>query len=141
MTGGISTGLSDDISRSVEVLKEDGSPWCSLPDLPDSRMDHTQSGLITCGGYSNSDSCLIFESGQWRRAWSLRVDRLYHTAWHTNDTVILLGGTYQGFTTESLQFNGETLEAFTLNYDTESVFVLLPFLEMISFHVKVCLCD
>ena len=30
--------------RSVEVLQEDGSPWCSLPDLPGPRRDHSQSG-------------------------------------------------------------------------------------------------
>ena len=126
MTGGITTptrGLADDISRSVQVLREDGSPLCSLPDLPDSRMDHTQSGLITCGGYSSSRQCLKFESGQWRQAWSLRADRLYHNAWHTNTSVILLGGTYMGRTSESLQYNGESPEFFPLHYDTESVFV------------------
>ena len=126
VTGGITTptrGLADDISRSVQVLREDGSPLCSLPDLPDPRMDHTQSGLITCGGYSSSRQCLKFESGQWRQAWSLRADRLYHNAWHTNTSVILLGGTYMGRTSESLQYNGESLEFFPLHYDTESVFV------------------
>ena len=128
VTGGITSptrGVADDISRSAQVLREDGSLLCSLPDLPDSRVDHTQSGLITCGGYSSTKSCLMFESGQWRQAWSLMAARLYHSAWHTNTSVILLGGTYMGRTSESLQYNGESLETFPLNYDTESVFVFV----------------
>ena len=129
MTGGITSGESDDVSRSALVLREDGSPWCSLPDLPDSRSDHTQSGLITCGGYDNSNTCLMFDGGQWRYAWSLMADRLYHSAWHTNTSVVILGGTYQGRTSEILQFNGETLEFFPLNYDTKWVFVLSPIIQ------------
>ena len=61
----------------------------------------------------------MFEGGQWRYAWSLMSDRLYHSAWHTNTSVVILGGTYQGWTTEILQFNGETLEFFELNYITK----------------------
>ena len=128
MTGGITSptrGVADDISRSAQVLREDGSLLCSLPDLPDSRVDHTQSGLITCGGYSSAKSCLKLESGEWRHAWSLMADRLYHSAWHTNTSVILLGGAYMGRTSESLQYNGESLEFFPLHYDTEPVFVFV----------------
>ena len=28
--------------RAVEVLRGDGSPWCKLPDLPDTRYWHSQ---------------------------------------------------------------------------------------------------
>ena len=47
----VTGGLPEDAARSVEVLGEDGSAWCELPDLAAARTDHTQSGLIACGGY------------------------------------------------------------------------------------------
>ena len=30
------------LGTSVEALHSDGSPWCSLPTLPDVRSEHTQ---------------------------------------------------------------------------------------------------
>ena len=54
VTGG--TAASDEKNRSVELLNLDGSHICNLPPLPDRDgkrdffMDHTQTGLVTCGG-------------------------------------------------------------------------------------------
>ena len=36
--------------NTVELLRSNGSYWCSLPDLPGPRLSHTQNGLIACGG-------------------------------------------------------------------------------------------
>ena len=46
------TGDGGENKRSVEALWSNGSSLCSLPDLPDDHYVHTQSGLVTCGGYS-----------------------------------------------------------------------------------------
>ena len=42
VTGGIP---SKSAGTSVELLHSDGTPWCSLPDLPEIRYGHTQTGL------------------------------------------------------------------------------------------------
>ena len=59
VTGGAAIG---GMNRSVELLNLDGSHICNLPPLPNSwvdqerrgkadfYMDHTQTGLVTCGG-------------------------------------------------------------------------------------------
>ena len=71
--------------RSVEVLHSDGSPWCSLPDLPRSRSHHSQTGLEACGGttsdfasYDDDDynpdsdstdvTCIHFNGGSWNHS-------------------------------------------------------------------------
>ena len=44
----VTGGVGGDTSLvSVEVLREDGSPWCSLPDFPDNRHLHSQTGLLS----------------------------------------------------------------------------------------------
>ena len=48
------TGDVGDNVRSVEALLSNGSSLCSLPDLPAIHWDHTQSGLVTCGGIFTS---------------------------------------------------------------------------------------
>ena len=57
MTGG---GRGFPNYSSVEVLYSGGAPWCRLPSLPDQRFQHTQAGLVTCGGDSSATSCLTF---------------------------------------------------------------------------------
>ena len=38
--------------RSVDVLRSDGSPLpCNIPNMPNARYWHTQSGLRVCGGH------------------------------------------------------------------------------------------
>ena len=50
---------------SVELLLDDGSPWCRLPNLPGPMQGHTQSGLVACGGGGGSGtSCVTFTGGE-----------------------------------------------------------------------------
>ena len=66
MTGGVG---GDTSLVSVEVLKEDGSPWCSLPDLPDNRHLHSQTGLLSPynGSIDNADNVPMHRAGGlWR---------------------------------------------------------------------------
>ena len=68
MTGGYA-GNSYDPTKTVEVLKTDGTAWCTLPELPKKRVQHTQSGLLACGGYAymddQGDTCIKFVDGRW----------------------------------------------------------------------------
>ena len=65
--------------RSVEALRGDGTPLCSLPPLPDDRYFHTQSGLLACGGDTTPTSCLSLTQG--RNTEKLpSVDSLRHTS-------------------------------------------------------------
>ena len=63
MSGGL-----DGSSSSVELLHSDGSPWCSLPDLPEGRQGHSQTGLEACGGIS-------VQHERWRRDVKIREKR------------------------------------------------------------------
>ena len=94
VSGGSTPDYHD--GNSVEILRSDGTPWCSLPELPfDSQgiSSHTQSGLIACGGSSNNrQSCVTFKDGVWTTSHSLREDRWEHSAWASPAGVVLLGG-------------------------------------------------
>ena len=106
---------------SVEILRKDGSYWCSLPDLPDQRSWHSQSGLITCGGgsfYGNvRRSCLTFSAGQWNMSHRLAYQRYYHVSWISLQGVVLIGGEMSDGETETLTDDGESTEGFKLKYD------------------------
>ena len=108
--------------RSVEILRSNGSYWCSLPNLPDDRHEgHTQSGLITCGGYDPSDtqtSCLSFTDGQWSTSHQLQHRRYRHSTWMSQHGVVLLGGGGSTSTTEILTDNEGSTPAFTLKSET-----------------------
>ena len=60
ITGGIGRNKQGDKSTeltSVEVLTPYGVPlpcYCTVPPLPASRYDHTQDGLVACGGYGST---------------------------------------------------------------------------------------
>ena len=121
ITGGIDDNL--DNTRSVEVLRDDGSYWCSLPDLYDYRDHHTQSGLVACGGTDNTaKSCSTFISGQWTLSHTLQQWRIDHSSWTSQFGTILLGGWgLEGLsedTTEKLTEGGLSVQNFTLKYRT-----------------------
>ena len=114
ITGGDST-RSD---RSVEILHANGSYWCSLPDLPDKRKNHTQSGLVTCGGAYTPTSCLTFSSGQWRTSHQLQHERYKHSLWMSQHGVVLMGGASSPTTTEILTDDDQSSPSFPLKYET-----------------------
>ena len=79
------------------MLKDDGSNWCTLPDLPDDRFGHSQYGLVTCGGGTyNTDSwtsCLTLSSGAWNQTQNLKSQgRSYHLTWSSPSGLLLMGG-------------------------------------------------
>ena len=115
------TGDYGDNKRSVEALWSNGSSLCSLPDLPDDHGDHTQSGLVTCGGFYTRKSCYTFNNGVWIKSHTLRHGRYYHSTWTSPMGIVLMGGydSDDETTTELLTDDGQSTEHFSLKYSTE----------------------
>ena len=114
----ITGGIGGPGSRSVQLLRKDGTT-CTLPSLPSGRAQHSQSGLMACGGHAGSgrannrqpgsdDTCVTFADGQWVTSHILGGSRWGHVSWnnypgipfttpHTPFTpagVLLMGGRY-----------------------------------------------
>ena len=108
---------------SVELLNMDGSFVCKMHSLPEGRQDHTQNGLITCGGWTgeNAKNCLTFSIGmeEWKISHTLTEERYRHSSWASPDGVVLLGGDENKNTTEILTNSGDTTTGFKLKYEIE----------------------
>ena len=119
-TGGVYYSLS-----SVELLHSDGSPWCSLPQLPEGRAAHTQTGLEACGGDPRSayplSSCVKLSGGSWTPSHQMVEPRYDHSSWASPaGTLLMGGGYYTRSTTELLDTTtGDSLLNFPLKYDTQ----------------------
>jgi len=125
VTGGDSAEFDSDIGgwvggTSVELLHEDGTPWCSLPDLPQMRQAHTQTGLEACGGHRALTTCVRFSGGSWTLSHNLQQRRESHTSWASPGGTVLLGGTFNSTnTTELLADNSlDSSNHFTLKYNS-----------------------
>ena len=119
MTGGYP---SRSVGTSVELLHSDGSLWCSLPDLPEYRLKHTQTGLEACGGcckFSYS-TCVRLEAGSWTQSHQLvEKKRLHHSSWASPAGTLLIGGVYSKKTTELLDANtGDSVISFAPKHNT-----------------------
>ena len=115
----IVSGGDGDAERSVEVLHSDGTPWCSLPDLPDQRFQHTQTGLEACGGLYTETSCIKFSGGKWKPSHKLK-ERYSHSSWASPAGTVLMGGDPSYETTELLDATtGVSVMHFPLKYMTE----------------------
>ena len=115
----------DPNSKSVEVLREDGSFWCTLPDFDSPRSWHTQSGFTACGGEYMEDeyfndtktSCVTLGSS-WCESHKLQCIRHKHSSWLTPEGKILLLG---GEDTCSMGGNSSSAEIVTKDGDGEMV--------------------
>ena len=120
MTGGLRGG--DGTLTSSEVLFTNGSSICELPQMSQSRYDHTQSGLTACGGYYSDTrrSCIKFEDGSWTTLTDNLVEqRFWHSSWITPDgDILLIGGDLSPTTTEIVNQDGISIRSFDLKYDT-----------------------
>ena len=102
------TGGSNYAARtSVELLHSDGSPWCSLTDLPEpGYVYHSQTGLNACGGYAEQPppalynpsalathtTCIRLSASGWKTSYYLQKRRVYHSSWASPQGTILIGG-------------------------------------------------
>ena len=120
VTGGVT---SNTVGTSVELLHSDGSPWCSLPNLPEyGRYAHTQTGLEACGGYGPGEgtttTCVRLEAGSWTPSHQLVEQRRSHSSWASPAGTLLMGG-YNEQTTELLDANtGDSVTSFPLKYNS-----------------------
>ena len=124
MTGGhpLKGHPEGSVWTSVELLHSDGSPWCSLPDLPESRWDHTQTGLEACGGGGSATrtTCVRLEAGSWTPSHQLvEKKRIHHSSWASPAGTLLIGGVYSKKTTELLDANtGGSVISFPPKHNT-----------------------
>ena len=114
----------NDDRKRVELLYQDGTHMCELEPLPDMRIGHTQSGLITCGGSFTQDSCLIFSlsDGTWQNHGStLKQPRGAHSSSRRGNTTLLIGGyeSDSSMTTEMISMDGTQKTSFKLEHPTE----------------------
>ena len=118
-----SSGNYKPAKTSVELLSSNGTRLCSLPDLPESRYYHSQSGLITCGGgvAQTKNSCVTFTGGRWKKTHTLGMRRHDHTAWASPRGVLIIGGGVEGssLNTERLTDNGGATPSFALKNKRE----------------------
>ena len=94
LLGVLVTGSLGQGETSAEVWLADGRS-CSLPDLPQARYAHTQSGMTGCGGFGFdsliSSTCITF-NGEWEQSHVLTVPRQFHVSWRSSSGILLLGG-------------------------------------------------
>ena len=105
--------------KAVEAITTDGTPLCTLPDLPDERRRHSMDGHIMCGGFGTKTSCLLYVAGKWTRfRRNLMNSRSHHVSWKRPDgDVVLLGGEESKKTSEVVTGSGKQM-GFDLKYDT-----------------------
>ena len=120
MTGGYNGGSLS----SVEVYVPSTNTFCSLPSLPVRTDEHSQDGLLQCGGYPNSlQSCHTFHSasGEWKETNRLSERRDEHSSWQREDeTVLLMGGAYSLTTTEIVSDSSAvSTPGFSLKYQIQ----------------------
>jgi len=129
VTGGRGDYYLDDIYSSSEVLLSNGTFFCSIAEMTQTKLGHTQSGLTACGGYSGNDnenegkSCIKFQSGSWSTLTeNLTYKYFGHGSWMNPDGNILLIGADGGDSiydkTEIVYQNGTSIQSFDLKYDT-----------------------
>ena len=98
MTGGRKDGAKITSAErgltSVELLHDDGSPWCSLPDLPQGLSYHSQTRLEACGGAWHITECVKFSKGNWTTSYSEEHSFWAgHSSWASPLGTVLIGGT------------------------------------------------
>ena len=109
VTGG--HGATESVKTSVELLSSNGTRLCSLPNLPEKRYFHSQTGVLACGGGIGSDqsvlkTCSTFAGGRWKKSHTLGIKRNAHTAWASPQGVFIMGGSFNTQSTELLNDNG-----------------------------------
>ena len=105
--------LNASVSKQVELLKDDGTFWCNLPDHPDSPNRHTQNGLVTCGfpWRSGHRICYTFANGTWAQSHTLQRDYYDHCSWESSQGIVLLMNGTTDLLTETGSVDHFSLEA------------------------------
>ena len=118
ITGGYRTG------QSAEIYYPDKDSPCVLPNIQDSRYDHTQDDTLMCGGRNTHRYCRRWNADT--GAWDLLTEsftepRYYHTSWTPADGAVtyLMGGSQSETTSNILQHeNNKVSKSFPLKHET-----------------------
>ena len=116
--------------RSAEIFLRSTNTFCSLPDLPEWRVIHTQDGPWACGGLGNPQrrfpdtrtSCAKWSDGSWisgYSSWGEYYMRVGHVSWATASGVYLMGGMGNMENSELVKEDGSVTEGFNLKYQTK----------------------
>jgi len=119
ISGGDSNGTQYK-GKSVEIWSPE--IHCLLPEFQVKRFDHTQEGLLACGGSADSTigwgTCEKFENGNWVLAPFNITNRWAHVSWTTDDGVYLIGGGWGTKTSDAIKQDDQVIPGFNL---TESM--------------------
>ena len=87
----------------MELLKDDGTFWCKLPDHAQYMSRFSQNGLITCGNPTSGlhNRCYTFVDGIWTHTHTLQRDYNDHCSWESSQGIILLGRRTSDLLTET----------------------------------------
>ena len=97
--------------KHVELLKDDGTFWCNLPDFPEFVDRHTQNGLVACGFPSHKRICYTFANGTWVQSHTLQRDYYDHSSWESSKGIVLLKEKTTDLLTETGSVDHFSLEA------------------------------
>ena len=101
-----------------------------MTSLPEDRFYHTQHGDKLCGGggwrSNTTKTCIQWKQAeeQWNVSNTLRVPRIDHVSWTTENGTYLIGGSGQegqDLTTELVKEDGTTDDGFSLKYRTRYI--------------------
>ena len=122
------TGGYKDGERLATIYNPESNTSCNVTSLPEVRFHHTQHGDKLCGGGRgtrvNTDrTCIQWKPAeeQWNVSNTLRVPRIDHVSWTTENGTYLIGGRgqeRQELTTELVKEDGTTDHGFSLKYPT-----------------------
>ena len=107
---------------SAEIYLPSSGTFCTLPNLPDMRVEHTMDNDMACGGGDTPDTCIKFSqaTGTWENLLTLNVRRTYHVSWTPAAGIgtFLIGGigTAGGNSTTLIRPDGTQEPGFQLRY-------------------------
>ena len=109
--------------NDTELFNPSTSTHCRLPSLPYNIEEHTQDGLLQCGGRGSplSKSCHKLVDGTWTLSHNLSEWRVDHSSWQRDGgkEIYLMGG-YYGANTSEVVSNSSAVSTpgFSLKYKT-----------------------
>jgi len=108
-------------TQSVEAITTDGTPLCTLPDLPDERYAHTMDNHIMCGGGNTQSSCLHYVAGKWTKYRNdLQFERANHVSWRRQDREVIIMGGGNGKKTSEVVSSSNHQKGFNLQHEVYS---------------------
>ena len=125
ITGGWGDGDGNGRLRSAEIFNPVKKTSCSLPQLPEAKLTHSEDGGLSCGGnsatHTTETTCVRWSpsAGTWNQSHTLRQRRQHHVSWATASGVYLIGGWDNLRSSEKVKLDGSVEEGFSLKYDTK----------------------